>query len=137
KVLPPLPLKSEPGNPDALTGDFYPSGAGKYVVSAAVSEGGKVLVNRQDEFRVQGRDLELSNTATRPDNLEVRATATGGFALDAGEAEKLAPYLSKGEDRPATPHTERKPYWDSPWLFGAFLLAVTGEWFLRRRNHLV
>jgi hypothetical protein len=31
----------------------------------------------------------------------------------------------------------RTEYWDSPWLFAAFLAAVSGEWFLRRRNHLV
>ena len=36
-----------------------------------------------------------------------------------------------------TVRTERRELWSSPVLFFVFLAAVTTEWIIRRRNHLI
>jgi hypothetical protein len=135
EVLPPLPLKEDPGNRDVFRGEYYPSVGGRYEVTATLTGDGKPLANQQAEFMVQGSDLELANTGTNPGNLKALADATGGVYLDVDRAEELAEKIERKERR--SPVVRRTEYWNSPWLFTAFLLAVTGEWFIRRRNHLV
>jgi uncharacterized membrane protein len=130
-----LTLKADPTNPDVATGEFYPSAGGRHEVTATLSTAGKSLANQTAEFLVQGADLELASTGTNPGNLHALAEATGGVYLDVDDAEQLAGKIARKERR--TTRQMRSEYWNSPWLFGAFLLAVSGEWFLRRRNHLV
>jgi hypothetical protein len=115
--------------------EFYPAVAGRYEVGAALKRGGKVLANDSGELRVSGADLELADTTTRPDNLRALAGATGGLYFDVDDAGELAGKVQGVERRRS--RTLRSEYWDAPLLFGAFLLAVSGEWFLRRKNHLV
>jgi len=135
EALPPLPLKADAGNADLMRGEFYPSAGGRYEVTATLTADNKPLANQQAEFLVQGSDLELANTATNPGNLKALADATGGVYLDVDRAEELADKIERKERRSV--RVKRTEYWNSPWLFTAFLLAVTGEWFIRRRNHLV
>ena len=134
-ALPPLPLKPEADNPGVLKGEFYPSVGGRYEVTATLTSAGKTVANQQAEFMVQGSDLELANTATSSAHLEALKDATGGVYLEVDRAAELADKIEIKERRSTSP--TRAEFWDSPWLFAAFLLAVTGEWFLRRRNHLV
>ena len=135
EALPPLPLKADPERPGVLRGEFYPSVGGRYEVTATLTGDGKPLANQQAEFMVQGSDLELANTGTNPGNLKALTDATGGVYLDVDRAEELADKIERKERRSTI--VRRSEYWNSPWLFTAFLLAVTGEWFIRRRNHLV
>jgi uncharacterized membrane protein len=128
-------LKVDSSNPDESKGDFSPSVGGRYELAAALSAAGKPLANQAAEFLVQGSDLELSNTGTNPANLRALAEATGGVYLDIDRADELAAKIAPKERR--TARVLRSEYWNSPVLFTVFLLAVTGEWFLRRRNHLV
>jgi len=60
---------------------------------------------------------------------------SGGVYVDIEDVAQLAPKLKRAERR--IPRVERTEYWNSPLLFLFFLAAVTGEWVLRRRNHLV
>jgi hypothetical protein len=122
-------------DPDVATVEFYPTVAGRYEVAASLKGGGKVLANASGELRVRGADLELADTGTRPDHLRALKEATGGTYADIDDADEVAGKVERRERR--TTRVQRSEYWDSPWLFGAFLLAVTGEWFLRRKNHLV
>jgi hypothetical protein len=135
QVLPPVPLKVDSADPDVATGEFYPSSGGRYELSATLAAAGQTLANQTAEFLVQGSDLELSRTGTNPGNLQNLADVTGGVYLDIEDAEQLAGKIERKERR--TAEVRRWEYWNSPYLFGAFLLAVTCEWFLRRKNHLV
>jgi hypothetical protein len=130
-----LPLKSSSKDPDTFTAEFVPSAGGRYELSAALSMAGKPLANATARFLVQGGDLEMDNTGTNPGNLRALADVTGGVYLDVGRAEELAGKIARKERR--TARVLRTEYWNSPWLFTGFLALVTGEWFLRRRNHLV
>jgi hypothetical protein len=130
-----LALKGDSGDPDRFTGEFYPSVGGRYELKAALAAAGKPLANQTAEFLVQGGDLEMANTGTNPGNLRALAEVTGGVYLDIDNADELAGKIARKERR--TARVQRTEYWNSPWLFLVFLGLVTGEWFLRRRNHLV
>jgi len=92
--------------------------------------------NQATEFRVYGGDLELADPGTNRDNLKAMASATGGVYFDVQEIERLAEKMGRKEPRRIT-RVQRTEFWNSPWLFLAFVGAVTAEWLVRRRNHLV
>jgi uncharacterized membrane protein len=131
----PVELKVDSSDPDMAKGDFSPSTGGRFELSAALNAEGKPLANQSAEFLVQGSDLELSNTGTNPANLRALAATTGGVYLDIDQADELAGKITPKERR--TVRVLRSEYWNNPALFAVFLLVLTGEWFLRRRNHLV
>jgi hypothetical protein len=135
QAVPGLDPRSDSTDPDLATVEFYPTAAGRYGISAVLKAGGKVLANQAGELRVRGADLELADAGTRPDNLRALKEATGGIYADIEDADEVAGKIARIERRRV--QVSRTEYWDSPWLFAAFLAAVTGEWFIRRRNHLV
>jgi hypothetical protein len=128
-------MTSSTAEPDVSTGIFVPKAGGRYEAAATLTGEGKPLANQTAEFLVQGSDLELADPGTNPANLKAIAAATGGVYLEVGEAEKLADKITPKERRMT--RTLRLEFWNSPALFAFFLLAVTGEWLIRRRNHLV
>jgi hypothetical protein len=131
----PLALKGDSAEPDKWTAEFFPSVGGRYEVAATLTEGGKLVANQAAEFGVQGVDVEMADTGTNPGNLRDLAAATGGVYLDVDQAAELAGKIDRKERRTVT--ERRTEYWNSVLLFTAFLGLVTGEWFLRRRNHLI
>ncbi len=133
--VPGLVPRVDSADPDVATVEFYPGTAGRYEIAAALTADGKVLANQAGELRVRGADLEMKETLTRPENLRAIKEATGGVYVDVDQAAEVADQIKRIERR--TTKVQRTEYWDSPLLFVAFLAAVTGEWFLRRRNHLV
>jgi len=134
---PPVPVRMQANSatPDVFTGTVYPSGGGRYAVSASLSEAGKLVANETAEFLVQGADWELADTRTNRGVLQSVAAATGGVYYDVESAAELAGKIEGKERR--TVQVQRTEYWNSPWLFLVFLGAVSAEWVLRRRNHLV
>ena len=131
----PLPVKADAANPDLATAEFTPSVGGRYEVSARLTVGNKLAANQTAEFLVQGEDVELADTRVNARNLRDLSSATGGVFLEMDQSSKLAEKIPPKERR--TLREQRTEYWNSPMLFAAFILAVAGEWFLRRRNHLV
>jgi hypothetical protein len=135
KPLPGLVPKVDSADPDMARVEFYPPAAGVYRVSAELKAQNKLLANQNGEFRVQGADLEMSDPTTHPENLQAIKEATGGIYLDIDSAGEVVKHIERIERR--TTQAQKTEFWNSPWLFTAFLTLVTGEWFLRRRNHLV
>jgi uncharacterized membrane protein len=131
----PVPLEASSAEPDVFTGTFAPAVGGRYEVTASLTGGGKPPDQQVAEFLVQGSDLELADPGTNRENLRAIANATGGAYLDVEDAEQLAGKVPHKERR--LRQVARVEFWNSPWLFCGFLAAVTGEWLLRRRNHLV
>ncbi len=130
-----LPLKSDSAEPDRFVAEYYPSGSGRYELQARLMKSDKVLANQTADFQVQGVDVELADTGTNPQNLRDLAQATGGLYRDIDQAQDLVSKIERTERH--TVITQRSEYWNSPWLFACFLAFVTGEWLLRRRNHLI
>ena len=136
----PLPPEQTPtprassGQPDVFTAEFTPSVSGRYEVNATLNADSKVVSNQTTEFRAQGADYELADEGTNPETLKALAKATGGVYLAVDQADKLADKIAR-KDRMGPEH--RDEFWNSPLLFGAFLLCVSAEWFLRRWNQMV
>jgi hypothetical protein len=130
-----LPLRADPSIADVFLGSYYPVSGGRYELTATLTAAGKALANQTAEFLVQGPDRELASTATNPSHLQTLAEVTGGVYVDIDQAAELAGKIARKERRTVRPVS--KEYWNSPWLFGAFLLALSSEWLLRRRKHLV
>jgi uncharacterized membrane protein len=131
----PVPLRAGSAEPDVFTGTFFPPAGGRYEVAASLTGGGKAPEHQVAEFLVQGFDLELADPGTNRAALQAIANATGGAYFDVEDAEQLAAKVPHKERR--LPQVRRLELWNSPLLFLGFLAAVTGEWVLRRRNHLV
>jgi hypothetical protein len=130
-------MKASSAEPDVFTGSFYPTAGGRYEVAARLSDGAKPMANQASEFLVHGSDLELADTDTTRGRaiLQGIAAASGGVYLDIEDADQLAEKIPRKERQ--IPRVQRTEFWNSPWLFLGFLGAVTAEWFIRRRNHLV
>ena len=116
-------------------GSFYPETGGRYEVNATLTSEGKQVANQTAEFLVHGSDLELADTGTNSALLRSIAERSGGVYVDIEDVDQLATKLQRKERK--ITRTERTEYWNSPFLFLFFLAAVTGEWVLRRKNHLV
>jgi hypothetical protein len=131
----PIEVRSGSAEPDLFVASFYPSTGGRYEVSASLTSEGKTVANEAAEFLVHGSDLELADTGTNRSLLKSISQKSGGVYVDVEDASQLADSIERKERRNA--RVERTEYWDSPWLFAFFIAAITGEWVLRRKNHLV
>jgi uncharacterized membrane protein len=134
-----VPLHANSAEPDLFVGVWHAPSGGRYRVEASLITGGQTSVNQTAEFLVQGSDLELAETSTNPDRLRAMAKLTGGLYYDIHDAARLAENIERRERR--LTRVERTDLWESgksqTTLFLFFLAAVTAEWILRRRNHLV
>ncbi|HET6881474.1 MAG TPA: hypothetical protein VFI31_15030, partial [Pirellulales bacterium] len=134
-----LPVHTSSADPDSFTGTWHAPSGGRYRVEASLVAAGQTLANETAEFLVHGSDLELADAGTNPDRLRTMAKLTGGLYYDIHDVGRLAPNIEHRERR--LTRVERTDLWDSgrsqTALFLFFLVAVTAEWVLRRRNHLV
>jgi uncharacterized membrane protein len=130
-----LPVKAGSAEPDVFVGNFTPSAGGRYEVTAALNQGTKPIANQASEFLVHGSDLELADPGTNPDNLKAMAKATGGSYFDVAEIDGVVKEIPRKERREV--RVQKRELWNSPVLFGFFLAAITVEWCIRRKNHLV
>jgi uncharacterized membrane protein len=131
----PVPLRTRSQEPNVSLGTFNPGSGGRYQVAARLTSAGKLVANQATEFLVQGSDLELADTGTNRAWLQSISSATGGSYVDIENAAKLAERIEPKERRIS--QVRRTEFWNSPALFVFFLAAVTAEWLIRRKNHLV
>jgi len=130
-----VPVQSNSGEPDVFSGTFYPTAGGRYQVLATLAGPSGASANERTEFLVHGSDLEFANPGTSPEQLRTISALTGGAYYPVESADELADKVERRQRRIS--RVERTEYWNSPALFLFFLAAVTAEWVIRRRNHLV
>jgi hypothetical protein len=130
-----VPVRNSTKEPEVFTGTYYPTVGGRYEVSAELVSGGKKLANQGSEYVVHGSSQELVNTGTNPAVLEDLSTSSGGVYREIGHEEELAKSIPRKERKIV--QSQHVEYWNSPWLFVFFIGAVSTEWFVRRRSHLV
>ena len=132
----PVSLRSSSAEPHMFFGSFAPETGGRYEVQAGLrTTGGKRIANQTTDFLVHGPDLELADTATNRPYLQSIAARTGGEYFEIEKAGDIAQHIPRKQR--TTIRSENTELWDSPFLFLFFLSAVTIEWVLRRRQHLV
>jgi uncharacterized membrane protein len=136
-------VKSTSADPDLFTGTFYPAAgnrpgaAGRFEVSATFTQDGKVVANQGTEFLVHSSGQELADTGTNPQVLKTlseHSQVMDGYR-DIGRAVELADLIRPKERR--IHQADDLKLWDSPVLFLVFIGAVSSEWLIRRRNHLI
>jgi len=130
-----VPMRSNSGEPDTFGGTFYPTAGGRYQVLATLAGPSGPSANERTEFLVHGSDLEFADAGTSPEQLRAISALTGGAYYPVEAADELAGKIEHRQRRIS--RVERTEYWNSPALFLFFLAAVTAEWVIRRRNHLV
>jgi uncharacterized membrane protein len=130
-----VPVLASSLEPEVFAGAFYPSIAGRYQLLATLQLDGKPAANQATEFMVHGSGLELGDTRINKEQLQAIAGASGGLYVEIDDAASLAAKLPRKERR--TLQVNRTEYWNSPALFLFFIAAVSAEWILRRRHHLV
>ena len=108
------------------------------LASAAAEGDTRDVVTRVTHFNVRGAAVEMNDPGTNPALLRRFADRTGGLyaSVDDGAAG-----LRIVESLPSAPRityeTKKAQLWSSPWLFILFLVVVTIEWVVRRRNRMV
>jgi len=113
---------------------------GDYTISVTATKNGAPLGTAKARFIVQAVDLELANSAARPDLMTSLATITkehGGRALT---SDQLGEALTALRDKPPQATVEREEkytHWDSLPFMLVLIVLMTAEWFLRKRWGLV
>jgi len=134
-----VPLRPAADGSGDQVATIYPDGTGRHVIVARSTHEGQTVANANIELLVHGADLETTDTRTNPQVLRQIASERGaGFYVDIDQAESLGAKLQPDRrERTITRARDAREYWNSPVLFCFFLAAVTGEWWMRRRNRLV
>ncbi len=134
-----VPLRPATDGSGDQVATVYPDGPGRHVIVARSTREGETVANANVELLVHGADLETNDTRTDSQVLrQIAAERGAGFYVDIGEAQTLGDKLQPDRrQRTITRARDAREYWNSPVLFFFFLAAVTGEWWIRRRNRLV
>ena len=134
-----MPLRPAADGSGDQVATVYPDGIGRHVIVARSTLDGKTVANSNVELLVHGADMEIADTRTNPQVLrQITAERGAGFYVDINEADTLGKRLQPDRrERTITRARDAREYWNSPFLFCFFLVAVTGEWWLRRNNRLV
>jgi len=136
-----VPVRNSTARPDVFEGTFYPAAGGmpgaggRYEISALLSKGAERIANRSARFDVYGSRQELRDPGTKKENLEALSEGSRGVYKDITEADELAKSIPRKQRVVA--YAQHIPYWNSLMLFLIFIGAVSTEWFVRRRSHLV
>ncbi|MEI7436623.1 MAG: glutamine amidotransferase [bacterium] len=130
-----VPLTSSSADPDRFSGSFTPSAPGHASLAATLLKNGVPVANAAVDISVRGANDELAHPEGQPETLRAIAAASGGSSIEIDALPQLANTIERTERRVV--HERRIEIWDSPWLFLFFLAAVTAEWVVRRRSHLV
>lgn len=135
----PVPLRVAADGSGDRVATLFPDSSGRHVIHAEVTRGGQIVANQDVALLVHGEDLETADTRTNSQLLRQITSERGvGVYVDVDQVETLAQRLATDrKHRTVKRSSEPREYWNSPFLFAFFLAAVTGEWWIRRRNRLV
>jgi uncharacterized membrane protein len=117
---------------------------GQYTVNVTAKRQGTVLKTAKTEFLVRVEDIELSDPAASPEQLEQLASITKEFGGRTMVPEQLEDLLKELIEKPneviielETKHQLGDTLFDALALFGALVGLLTVEWYLRKRWRLV
>ncbi|MCL2646718.1 MAG: glutamine amidotransferase [Phycisphaerales bacterium] len=117
---------------------YVPEEEGSYAVALRVegwpAEAGESKPP-QTEFRVSEPLVEFNDAGLKEDVLKGMVHIAGGRYYTVDEADQLPNEVKNSlqATRLTGMETDRKPIWDSPWLFALLLAIGATEWSLRRK----
>ena len=130
-----LKLEQVLGEDGRYTARFIPNRYGEYTVTAAGTLGGEHLGEQQTLFEVKASYAEFSNTELNVALLKTLAEGSGGKYYAMEKAPQLVNQIPIVES--ATSKITDVDIWDIPLIFGAVIVLLGFEWFLRKRGGLV
>jgi hypothetical protein len=123
-----------PGGPGSYLATLADLAPGRYRVRARATQGGRELGRSETEFAVDRWSLEEARA--EPDSAALAAVAAAGGGR-IGEARDASRWARRFEPRAlARVRSESLRLWESPWLFGFVVGALSLEWAWRRRRGL-
>lgn len=134
----PLAPTSDPANVNRWTATYFPDRGGRFQVTVRLLGADADLANEQTEFLVEGSRIELEDPTPNTAVMQQIARSTGGLYAQISDdlaVEKLIRSLPR-EPR-VTNKVQMSQLWNSPYFFIIFLILVSTEWIVRRRNQLV
>ncbi len=130
-----LKLEQVLGKDGLYTARFIPNRYGEYTVTAIGTLEGENLGDQQTLFEVKTSYAEFSNAELNTELLKTLADGSGGKYYTVETAAQLVNQIPLVES--ATSKITDVDIWDMPLIFGALLLFLGMEWFLRKRGGLV
>ena len=130
-----LKLEQVLGKDGLYTARFIPNRYGEYTVTATGTLGSENLGEQQTLFEVKTSYAEFSNAELNVALLKTLAEGSGGKYYTMEEATQLVNQIPLVES--ATSKITDVDIWDMPLIFGAVLVLLGFEWFLRKRGGLV
>ncbi|HLJ12525.1 MAG TPA: glutamine amidotransferase [Planctomycetaceae bacterium] len=111
---------------------------GDYLVHVEASKDGQPIgTGAEARFIIYDQDLELHNPAADFALLEEISKITGGMAVPPGELDAHLKRLSRLGLNVEVTRVRRILLWDNWPVFAIFVLAISLEWFFRKRHGLV
>ena len=130
-----LKLEQVLGKDGLYTARFTPNRYGEYTLTATGTLSGENLGEQQTLFEVKTSYAEFSNAELNVALLKTLADGSGGKYYTMEEATQLVNQIPLVES--ATSKITDVDIWDMPLIFGAVILLLGFEWFLRKRGGLV
>ncbi len=123
------------GKDGYYTARFIPNRYGEYTVTATGTLDGENLGEQQSLFEVKTSYAEFSNAELNVPFLQTLAEGSGGEYYSIEKAPQLVNQIPLVES--ATSKITDVDIWDMPLIFGAVIMLLGLEWFLRKRGGLV
>lgn len=130
-----MKLEQVLGKDGFYTARFIPNRYGEYTVTATGTLDGENLGEQQSLFEVKTSYAEFSDAELNAPFLKTFAEGSGGTYYPIEEASELVNQIPLVES--ATSKITDVDIWDMPLIFGAVIVLLGFEWFLRKRGGLV
>jgi hypothetical protein len=137
---PPEPIRfdRDPSDPAALAATFLADRAGAYtlrIVPATTGDPGSGVRVSPTTFRVDPPRREVDEPSLNRPLLDDLARLTGGRVIELTDVERLDESISMRE---VTRTLEtRQELWNAPLLAALLMIALTGEWIIRKLVRMV
>ncbi|MEK7348234.1 MAG: hypothetical protein AABZ94_05130 [Candidatus Eisenbacteria bacterium] len=124
----------EPSGEGTFTGSL-PLAPGVHRVRATLERGGRVVGRDSVRVAVGAGGLEYEALAAEPATMERLAAGSGGMAASLERPEPVVERLKRPDS--ARARLAEIDLFHNPFLFAFLILALTVEWALRKRFHLL